>query len=202
MGAVFFGFAVGAMVTFPAGSANAVSEGSISPTTLAVSGQKFEVTYSGRTTRDQGDSLVVEECIADDRKPSFDPTADCSTLSRQFFFGVPESGTVTYGGQPANPTAPFVGLDPENRAWSVCSPEAGAGNYQRGYLRLSESPADLTTDFFVPFTCAAAGSRQTAGTGGSTTAGVVLASGAGVVVLACLYGIARKRRKPVSLLSR
>jgi len=191
------------MLTIPAEGAGAVSKGSIAPTTLSVSGQKFEVTYSGRTTKDQGSTLVVEECIADDREPDFDPIVDCSSLSRQFYFGIPEAGTVTYGGQPAaNPTAPFIGIDPENQAWSVCSPDAGVSDHATGYLRLSESPSDLTSDFFVPFTCAVAGAGGLTATGNSGASGVALASGAGVVVLACAYGVARSRRKPASSASR
>lgn len=196
------GFAVTAMLTVLAGRAPGVSGGSISPTTLSSSGQKFEIKYSGRTASDQGGaSLVVEECIADDKKAGFDPGQDCSSLSQQSFYGVPESGTVIYGGNPGNPTAPFVGTDPENGAWSLCGGAPGVSNHQSGFLRLAESPTDTATDFFVPFTCAAAGARGTANaakTGGSGGTGVVLAAGAGVVALAAIFGLARKRRRTKS----
>ncbi len=189
------GLAVAVMLVLPAVGAGAVSGASISPTTLSSSGQKFEVSYSGRSTKDQGGSLAVEECIADDRKPDFDPTADCSSLSRQYFFGLPESGKVIYGGQAANRTAPFVGLDPENGVWSLCGPDKGTGSHDRGYLRISESPSDLTSDFFVPFTCAVAGSGAAAKTEGSGTTGVVLAAGAGALAVACGAGMLRKRQR-------
>jgi len=185
-------------VPVPAG---AVSGGSISPTKLTSSGQKFEVTYEGRTTKDQGASVVVEECVADDKKADFDPTMDCSSLSRQSFYGVAESGTVTYGGNPtANPTAPFVGTDPENGQWSLCGTEAGVTNHDRGFLRISESPSDLTTDFFVPLTCAAAGAQSggPATKSGSRSTDAVLAAAAGAVALALIVWGARKRQKSKS----
>jgi len=181
--------------------AGAVSGGSISPTKLTSSGQKFEVTYAGRTTKDQGASVVVEECIADDRKADFDPTVDCSSLSRQSFYGVPESGTVTYGGNPtANPTAPFVGTDPENGQWSLCGTEAGVSNHDRGFLRISETPSDLTTDFFVPITCAAGGAEAggPAKESSSRSTGVVLAAAAAAFALALIVWSARKRQKSKS----
>jgi len=198
-GTLVFGFAVTAMLAIPVGSVGAVSKGSISPTTLTSSGQRFEVTYSGLRTGDQGSSLAVEECIADDRKTDFNPAVHCSSLSRQFFFGLPESGTVTYGGNPAaNPIAPFVGLDPESGAWSVCSSESGVTNHENGYLRVSESPSDQTTDLFVPFTCASAGARRGAESGDTGASGVVVAAGVGVVAVGGIVGIARKRQRPRS----
>ncbi len=195
------GLAVTAMLTVSAGRAVGVSGGSISPTTLSSSGQKFEIKYSGRTASDQGGaSLVVEECIADDKKAGFDPGQDCSSLSQQSFYGVPESGTVTYGGNPGNPTTPFVGTDPENGTWSLCGGEAGVTNHDGGFLRLAESPTDLATDFFVPFTCAAAGASgpTKAGSSGRGDVGRGLLAGAGVVALAAVFGIARKRRRTKS----
>lgn len=188
-----------ALVVIPASRVRAVSRVSISPATLSASGQKFEVTYSGLRTGHQGSSLAVEECIADDRKSGFNPAVDCSSLSRQFFYGLSESGTLTYGGNAAaNPTAPFVGIDPENGAWSICDPDSGANNYQSGYLRLAESPSDRETDAFVRFTCAATGARGEADAGGSGTSSVVLAGGAGAVVLGCILAIARRRQRPKS----
>lgn len=185
------------MLAIPVGSAGAVSGSSISPTTLSSGGQQFEVTYSGGRTIYDGSNLVVEQCVADDRKSGFNPTSDCSSLSRQSFFGVPESGTITYGGNPAtNPTAPFVGIDPVNGEWSLCDPDSGVMNHQSGYFRLSESPSEQSTDFFVPFTCAAAGARGDAQAGGSgALGGVALAAVAGAAIVGGIYGIARKRQR-------
>ncbi len=142
------------------GNAGAITGASVSPTTLSVSAQEFMITYSGKdvgTPTNPTPNLIVEECIANDSKPGFDPDVDCSVLSLQNFSQTPASGTITYGGNPGNPTAPFVGLDPNNGEWSICDPSAAGPtviNYQTGFFRVADSVGDQVDDFFIPITCA------------------------------------------------
>jgi len=141
------------------GNAGAITGATISPTTLSASQQQFTITYSGKdlgTPTNPTPNLVVVECIANDSKPGFDPDLDCSPLSQVGFGPVGTSGTLIYGGDPNNPTAPFVGLDPNNGEWSICDPSAagpGVVNYQSGYFRVADQPSDQGDDFFIPFTC-------------------------------------------------
>jgi len=130
------------------GNAGAITGATISPTTLSASQQQFTITYSGKdlgTPTNPTPNLVVVECIANDSKPGFDPDLDCSPLSQVGFGPVGASGTLIYGGDPNNPTAPFVGLDPNNGEWSICDPSAagpGVVNYQSGYFRVADEPSD------------------------------------------------------------
>jgi len=149
--------AVTGVVATLGGNAGAITSGSISPTVLSTSGQEFEITYSGKTfgTPDNPtNNLIVEECIADDTKIGFNPNGiDCSPLSRVNFNNVPAAGKITYGGDPANTIAPFVGIDPNNEEWSVCTPSSGVTNYQSGFFRVADTPTDQADDIFIPFAC-------------------------------------------------
>jgi len=150
---------LGSIATF-GGEAGAITSASASPTVLSASRQEFTITYSGKdlgTPANPTPNLIVVECIADDTKPGFDPDIDCSPLSQVGFGPVGASGTIVYGNSPGNPTAPFVGLDPNNGEWSICDPSAagpGVVNYQSGFLRVADAPSDQADDFFIPITCA------------------------------------------------
>ncbi len=137
------------------GDASAFTGGSVSPTTLSTSGDRFTISYTGKTSDPLTPNMIVEECIADDTKIGFDIQIDCSPLSLVNYSNVATpNGSVVYGGDPNNRLAPFVGIDENNGLWSVCDPASGVTNYQSGFFRLADSPSDEADDSFVPFTCA------------------------------------------------
>ncbi len=168
--AAVIGVATIGIVTGLGGGADAIDGGSISPTTLSAAGQAFTINYSGKTTDPTTPNLIVAQCIADDTKIGFDTEIDCSPLSLVNYSdpGAP-SGTITYGGDPNNPFAPFVGIDVNNGEWSVCDPASGVTNYQTGFFRVADFPADTADDFFIPFTCEGAVPATTTTTIPSTT---------------------------------